>query len=219
MVADAGRAAGGKGDEPPAVPSQPAPQPAPHAAKESASQPGGESAVAKKVEAGAGPDARQTPAGESGLPAKPRFVVRVALYREPRRAVEEVRRLLRRGYNATWSTVVYQSSGTWYGVYVGRYESKEAAAGVGEKLVRERMAQEYKVIFAPYLVEVLGRDNLEARVTKLVERGYPVSLYPRRKLDGASQRLFVGVFGLRRLAAEMRAQLQAEGFQAKLLEP
>jgi hypothetical protein len=130
-----------------------------------------------------------------------------------------VRRLLQRGYNATWNTAVYQSSGTWYGVYVGRYESKEAAASVGEKLVRERVAQEYKIIFAPYLVEVLGGDNLEARVTKLVERGYPVFLYPQRKLDGASQRLFVGVFGLRRLAAEMRQQLQAEGFQAKLLEP
>lgn len=146
------------------------------------------------------------------------YVVRVALYRDQNRALNNVLRLRRIGVPATWQTVTYRKTGAWYGVYVGRFSDRARARRFAAELLRSKNAEGIKLIRAPYAVEVKGQDAIEQRTKKLVNGGHPVYLFPSVK-ETRPPRIFVGIFGIGSRAKRIERQLRAQGYQATVVRP
>lgn len=165
-----------------------------------------------------GEEARENPSGKSGKPSpspeiEPRpYSVVLASCRRKKSAMNVISSYRKRGLDPlSLGRVHLNESGKWWVVYLGRYETREAAAKA-EKALQEDRRLMIKMVPYANRIDTEGRKTMQAAREKLVRLGY----VPYAAAQGHA--LLVGAHRNLPRAREMKQELRSRGFQSMIVK-
>jgi len=167
---------------------------------------------------GSKPNRRAIEAHKSPPSNKPKYIpkpysLRLGAFRTLGQAEKAVSSFKRRGLSVYWAKVDLGDKGTWYRVFVGRFESAEKAREFKEKHKLEGSLVK-KAPYADLIGVYSNREDLEKITLCLRKLGF--SPYAVKDLDG-KYRVLVGAFMTREGAEQQRVELASKGIKSRVV--
>ena len=146
-------------------------------------------------------------------PAYP-YSLYIGSFKTLKRADKAVSIYTRKGLRPAYKVKVSLSNGVWYRVYMGYFESKEAAGRF--RLDNDLTETEVKKTqYANLIGTYSSTATLEDRIRSLNEHGFSSYVIAD---EGGQYRLFVGAFQPEARAERQRQELESEGIPNKIVE-